>query len=53
MVRSLKFCIYQVEGLFYLCVKAEALHGYRTADLLLCFAYAKSRFSHDAAFMGK
>ena len=56
MVRSLKICIYQVEGLYYLCSKnrgADQLHGYGTADLLLCFAYAKSRFSHDAANMGK
>ena len=28
---------------------ADQLCGYREADLRLCFAYAKSRFSHDAA----
>ena len=27
----------------------DQLHGYRTADLCLHLAYAKSRFSHDAA----
>ena len=29
---------------------ADLLHGYRAADLrILFFAYAKNRFSHDAA----
>ena len=30
---------------------ADKLRGYREADLRLVFAYAKSRFSHDAAQM--
>ena len=28
---------------------ADQLRGYHEADLRLCFAYAKSQFSHDAA----
>ena len=28
---------------------ADQLRGYREADLRLCFAYAKSRFSHNEA----
>ena len=28
---------------------ADQLRGYREADLRLCFAYAKSRFSQDEA----
>ena len=28
---------------------ADQLRGYREADLVFVFAYAKSRFSHDAA----
>ena len=35
----------------YVCSKnkgADQLHGYRVADLCLCFCtYAESRFSHD------
>ena len=30
---------------------ADQLRGYREADLRLVFAYAKSRFSHDAAHL--
>ena len=44
MNRCIKFWIYEVEGLFYLC------SGRKNADQLLCafvFAYAESRFSHD------
>ena len=45
MAGVLKFRIYKVEGLHYLCSKnkgADQLRGYRTADLRLCFPYAKS-----------
>ena len=54
MVRSLKFPIYEVEGLYYLCSEnkgADQLCGYCTADLRLCFCICKNRFSHDAAHM--
>ena len=47
MARDLKFQIQEVEGLYYLCSEnkgAEQLRG-------LFFAYAKSRFSHDAAHL--
>ena len=40
------------EELYYLCSEnkgADQLRGYREADLRFVFAYAKSRFSHDAA----
>ena len=40
MVRGLKFCIYVVEGLCYLCNEnkgADQLRGYHEADLRLCF----------------
>ena len=54
MARGLKFWIYEVEGLSYLCSEkkgADQLHGCCAADLRLYFAYAKSRFSHDADHM--
>ena len=38
----------------YLCSEnngADELRGYRAADLHLFFAYAKSRFSYDAAHL--
>ena len=38
--RSMKFCIYEVEGLYYPCSEnkgADQLRGYREADLRLCF----------------
>ena len=44
MARDLKFGIYEVEGLYYLCSKnkgADQLHGYREADLHLCFRICK------------
>ena len=44
MVRGLKFRIYKVEGLYYLCSKnkgADQLRGYREADLRLCFRICK------------
>ena len=40
MDRSLKFCIEEVKGLYYLCSEnkgAAQLRGYREADLRLCF----------------
>ena len=54
MARGLKFRILEVEGLYYPCSKnigADQLSGHREADLHLCFAFAKSRFSHGAAHM--
>ena len=45
-IRGLNFRIKEVEGLYYLCNKIEGVDQ-------LCafvFAYAKSLFSHDAAF---
>ena len=48
MARGLKFRIKEVEGLYYLCSKTKG------ADQLICvfvFAYAKSRFSHNAAHL--
>ena len=52
MARGLKFRIWKVEGLYYLCSEnkgADQLRGYREADLRFFFAYAKCWFSHDAA----
>ena len=40
MARVVKFCIYEVEGLYYLCSEnksTDQLCGYRAADLRLCF----------------
>ena len=57
MVRGLKFQIHEVEGLCYLCSKnkgADQLCCYRKLICAFVFAYAKSRFSHDAAnFLSK
>ena len=47
MDRSLKFCIKEVKGLYYLCSEnkgADQLHGYREADLRLCFRICKNPF---------
>ena len=44
MARGLKFCIKEVEGLYYPCSKNKGddqLCGYRKADLRLCFRTAK------------
>ena len=44
MARGLKFRIYKVEGLYYLCSEnkgADQLRGYRGADLRLCFRICK------------
>ena len=40
MARGLKFWIYKVKGLYFLCSEnkgADKLRGYREADLRLCF----------------
>ena len=44
MARGLKFCMYEVEGLYYLCSEnkgADQPCGYREADLRLCFRICK------------
>ena len=44
MARSLKFRLWKVEGLYYLCSEnkgADELRGYREADLRLCFRMFK------------
>ena len=44
MTRGLKFRIWKVEGLYYLCSEnkgADQLHGNREADLRLCFRICK------------
>ena len=48
-----RFRIKGEEGLYYPCSKnigADQLCGYRIADLRLFLAYAKSGFSHEAAY---
>ena len=45
MARALKFWIYVVKGLYYLCSEnkgADQLRGYREADLRLCFRIFKN-----------
>ena len=53
MVSVLIYRIKKVEGLYYPCSEkkgADQLCRYPTTDLHFCFsAFAKSRFSHDAA----
>ena len=44
MIRGLKFRIWKVEGLYYLCNEnkgADQLRGYREAYLRLCFRICK------------
>ena len=44
MAKGLKFQIYEVESLYYLCSEnknADQLHGHRAADLRLCFRICK------------
>ena len=44
MARGLKFRFKKVKGLYYLCSEnkgADQLHGYREADLRLCFRICK------------
>ena len=45
MARGLKFWIKKVEGLYYLCRLAKT----KTLIRVFVFAYAKCRFSRDAA----
>ena len=50
MVICFKCQIKEVEGLHFLCSEnkgVDQLLSYCAADLRLCFAYAKSRFSQD------
>ena len=52
MARGLKFGIWEVEGLYYLCSENKTLTSFAITAKLICvfvFAYAKSRFSHDEA----
>ena len=40
MARSLKFCIEEVEGLYYLCSEnksTDQLRGHHPADMRICF----------------
>ena len=50
MARGVKFRILEVEGLYYPCSENKGA-DYREADLRLFVAYAKVRFSHDAAHL--
>ena len=52
MARGLKFRILEGEEVNIQCSGkkgADHLRGHSAADLCLCFAYAKSRFSDDVA----
>ena len=52
LARGLKFRIKEVDGLYYPCSENKALISFAITAKLICvfvFAYAKSRFSHDAA----
>ena len=53
MARDLKFQIWEVEGLYYLCSEnkgVDQLRRYLKAYLLLCLSHMQKRwFSHDAA----
>ena len=54
MARDMKFLIYEVEGLYYLCSETKALIIFAVTPKLVCvfvFAYAKNRFSHDVAHL--
>ena len=45
MARGLKLRIYEVEGLYFPCSEnkgADQIHGYREADLHLCFCICKN-----------
>ena len=50
MVRGLEFRIYEIEELYYLCSKNKGTDQLRS-HCTFVFAYAKSRFSHNAAHM--
>ena len=47
MARGLKFCIHEVEGLYYLCSENKGANqlrgyrGYREADVRVCFRICK------------
>ena len=52
MARCLKFRIYEVEGLYYLCSENKGADQLRATAKLICvfvFAYAKIWFSNNAA----
>ena len=55
MTRGLKFRIWKVEGLYYLCSEnkgAGQLHGNREADMHLCFSHMQNvGFTHYSAQM--
>ena len=53
MARGLKFCIWEVEVLYYASSETEGanqLRGYREPDVRLFFAYAERWFSHDSIY---
>ena len=49
MARGLKFWIQELEGLCSENKCTDQLHSYRQLICAFVFAYAKNRFSHDAA----
>ena len=54
MARGLKFRILEEEGLYYPCSENKGVISFAFTAKLICvfvFAYAKSRFSHDAAHL--
>ena len=55
MARGLQFRIYEVEGLYYLCIEnkgADQLRGYCEADLRLCFRICKKPvFSRHGSYI--
>ena len=57
MARGLKFRIWKVEGLYYLCSEnkgADQLRGYREVDLRLCFRICKTLvFSRRGSYATK
>ena len=50
MVRGLKFWIYAVEGIYYLCIETKGNDQLQLICVLV-FAYATNRFSHEAAYI--
>ena len=50
MARGLKFQVYKVEGLYYLCKENKSADQLRS-NCIFVFAYAKSWFSQDAALV--
>ena len=53
MAGGLKFHIQEVEGLYYPCRENKGADQLRGSKLICAFVftYAKSRFSHDAAYI--